>query len=776
MFLDTAEYAKIAGMSVEDFNALLQKDSNEAFLKFLEGLNGNNEGLSVMAGKLDGLGLDGARAVQVLASLAGNTKLVREQQDLANTSLEKGTSLTNEYLVKNNNLAGNWEKIGQRVNSLFINSDMNKAMEKTVALFAKLIEIPVSDTMEKERMQVNMLTIELTNSNTTADRRNEIYKELQQLSPEVVKGIDAENISIQTLRGNLAKYNEEMVKKIALQTAGEKYAETEQAYGEAQGERLIKESNLMSEMQTIQQEALRFDKVRAGIIQNILTSNMDILEKQKMIQLYGQLINKEQGMNMIELNGAGNAAYYLVAAKEKELELQIENNKQLDLFNRMQESLGVTPGAEPPPITTTTTTTKTGGTKGGTTTAQDAMLAKAIDLTEKINSLTREHELAQMESNKREIAGIQDKYAKLILEAAGYNDKVAELVALRDEEIATKEAEQDAKLLEQKKAAMEAIQQYTFTSEQEELASAQAQYDNLIMLAGQFGLDQVAITETYEAQMAAIKQKYLDQNVRATAESQKQNLQAQMQAATASLALTANIFGSAAALMDEHTQGYKNMMVAQAIFNTLGSAVAAFQAMASIPVVGPVLGAVAAAAALAFGFAQVSQMKSTTYAKGGVAYGASHREGGISMIDSKTGNKVGEMEGGEPYLILSKNTYSNNKALVDELLDSSMNRGGAPVAWMKPGYYPSADIGGAVENLRNIKYAQGSITNQKNIYNQYAAAQQPGDAALLGLVNEMVAELKRFTHVKAVIDIDNTLDLKKAMKDIDTIESKSGMA
>ena len=509
-------------------------------------------------------------------------------------------------------------------------------------------------------------------------------------------------------------------------------------------------------------------------MEDILISNTDILEKQKLIQMYGELINKEQGMNMIELNGAGNAAYYLVSAKEKELELQIENNKQLDLFNRMQESLGITPGAEPPPITTTTTTT-TGGTKGGNTTSQDAILAKAIELTEKINSLTREHELAQMESNKREIAGIQDKYGKLILEAAGYNDKVAELVALRDEEIATKEAEQDAKLLEQKQAAMEAIQQYTFTSEQEELASAQAQYDNLIMLAGQFGLDEVAITETYEAQMAAIKQKYLDQNVRATAESQKRNLQTQMQAATASLALTANIFGSAAALMDEHTQGYKNMMVAQAIFNTLGSAVAAFQAMASIPVVGPALGAVAAAAALVFGFAQVSQMKSTTYAKGGIAQGASHREGGISMIDSKTGNKVGEMEGGEPYLILSNDTYKNNKTLVDELLDSSMNRGGASVQWMKPGYYPSADISGAVDNIRTMRYASGTVTNQNNTYNQYQQSQQ-SDSGLQRLMSEMLDEFRNFKYVKAVIDQDNTLELKKAMKDIDAIETKSGMA
>jgi hypothetical protein len=37
------------------------------------------------------------------------------------------------------------------------------------------------------------------------------------------------------------------------------------------------------------------------------------------------------------------------------------------------------------------------------------------------------------------------------------------------------------------------------------------------------------------------------------------------------------------------------------------------------------------------------------------------------------------MEGGEPIMILSRNTYQNNRPVVDKLLHSSLHRNGAPI-------------------------------------------------------------------------------------------------
>jgi hypothetical protein len=66
----------------------------------------------------------------------------------------------------------------------------------------------------------------------------------------------------------------------------------------------------------------------------------------------------------------------------------------------------------------------------------------------------------------------------------------------------------------------------------------------------------------------------------------------------------------------------KKTQIAQAIIGTLQAAIQAYQSLAVIPVVGPALGAAAAAAALVFGYKKVALIKSQTYesqAAGGTA-------------------------------------------------------------------------------------------------------------------------------------------------------------
>ena len=47
----------------------------------------------------------------------------------------------------------------------------------------------------------------------------------------------------------------------------------------------------------------------------------------------------------------------------------------------------------------------------------------------------------------------------------------------------------------------------------------------------------------------------------------------------------------------------------------------------------------------------------------GVLSGSSHAQGGLSVWDNQTGQQVAEFEGKEPVMVLSANTYSNNKIL-----------------------------------------------------------------------------------------------------------------
>lgn len=106
---------------------------------------------------------------------------------------------------------------------------------------------------------------------------------------------------------------------------------------------------------------------------------------------------------------------------------------------------------------------------------------------------------------------------------------------------------------------------------------------------------------------------------------------------------------------------------------------------AEVPWVAAALTALAAAAA-GIQIANIVRQKPPTYAygrrpegAGGVPAGPSHSNGGINLVDGQTGEVVGQMEGDEP--ILSKDTYSNNKELVEALLDSSMYNSGKRIQW-----------------------------------------------------------------------------------------------
>lgn len=110
MFKNTATYADIAGMSLGEFSDLMNTNANEAFIRVLEGLKGNNEGMETLVRNLGDMQLNGVRATTILGTLADNTATLRAQQKLANEAFREGTSLTDEFNIKNNNAAAQAEK------------------------------------------------------------------------------------------------------------------------------------------------------------------------------------------------------------------------------------------------------------------------------------------------------------------------------------------------------------------------------------------------------------------------------------------------------------------------------------------------------------------------------------------------------------------------------------------------------------------------------------------------------------------------------------------
>lgn len=110
MFSDTATFARIAKMDVEDFTQLLQTDANRAIRTVLSALS-EQGGFQQLIPVFNDMKLDGSRAVAVLASMASNIQAVETAQEDAAKAFAEGTSITNEFATKNNNAAARVEKM-----------------------------------------------------------------------------------------------------------------------------------------------------------------------------------------------------------------------------------------------------------------------------------------------------------------------------------------------------------------------------------------------------------------------------------------------------------------------------------------------------------------------------------------------------------------------------------------------------------------------------------------------------------------------------------------
>jgi len=337
MFRDYADYAEVAKMKSQDFFKLLQSDANAAFIKLLEGLKGNNEGFATMVKKFDAIDVDGARATQALSALASNLDRLKINQVLANKALSEGTSLTAEYNIKNNNLAGSYEKLGRFIRAKFINSSFLGWLEKVIGKMAEWTVVPLSDKLKKDQISVNAMVIEMTSLNTSAERRNTLYKELGRIYPEILEGIDEEDINTEKLSANLAKYNEHMIKKIALQDSEENLAKLREEYGKKAGERAAYEVKMNQIMARLIQSTGKYDTKAKKEAEKIALSTLDIAEKFNAVLAIRAEAEGDSGG--LIANRYVNQVSGLAKLRQEEKELNEEFEKGLKVYEEMYSSI-----------------------------------------------------------------------------------------------------------------------------------------------------------------------------------------------------------------------------------------------------------------------------------------------------------------------------------------------------------------------------------------------------------------------------------------------------
>lgn len=119
MFQEPARFAKIAGLEVKEFSRIMKEDANTGLIKFLESMRSKG-GFDAMAPLFQEMKLDGARAVDVLSSVASHLDQVRQAQALAFQAYEDGTSVINEFNDQNNTEQAQLDKAKKNFHELSV--------------------------------------------------------------------------------------------------------------------------------------------------------------------------------------------------------------------------------------------------------------------------------------------------------------------------------------------------------------------------------------------------------------------------------------------------------------------------------------------------------------------------------------------------------------------------------------------------------------------------------------------------------------------------------
>lgn len=141
---DTGNFAKVMGKTTQEVENLINSNPLEFFLQFAESMRGMS---ATDTGKtLDLLKINADGANKAVGAASNNIDRFRELLEMSNKSFAEGTSVVNEYNIKNNNLAAQLDKAKKAFNetALELGSRLNPILLKSVSGTTYLIKALVS--------------------------------------------------------------------------------------------------------------------------------------------------------------------------------------------------------------------------------------------------------------------------------------------------------------------------------------------------------------------------------------------------------------------------------------------------------------------------------------------------------------------------------------------------------------------------------------------------------------------------------------------------------
>lgn len=694
MFTDTEVYADIAGVKLTDFKNLLNQDAMAALELFLIGLKGNNEGLTELASKLEDAELSGARATAVLAALADNTEKLAEKQEISNKALVEGTSLTDEFNVKNNNLAATVDKIGKKLASLWLNSTLRQGITWMVTAFGDLIGVnqELNLSLEDQQVELTELEIKISRLNVGNKERAKLIEQLKSIYPGYLDWLNAEESTNLEIANAISMVNEKLVENMILKEEENKINEHRKKISEERTKLLQLELEVDKQLAHYAVErGVQFDKEADRITQ--IRQAQEYMEK-----------NPFRGFGSAG-SFVGGEGHKSLAAQIQESTEALERLKKVGFDMELEKSrimgiLGITgpiQGPQAVPQSSDVGRGSTGGTIVNSSREEQEMTKVVNDYAAfkaHIDSLKAKSEEEELSRHEQDLARIDQKYDNELEKLTTFLEqkqiteeewqlRADEINMLRDEEKQILLDEKRAKELKAKESFVEDLTELSTDGMDLEIKRANDKYDELIRLAEQYGIDIAQIEELRENELAAIRNSYRERNL-ANEIQYRQELAQVYNTFSDTLVGFMRGMGEEQGAWAEFSKGiaFFNLAInqAQAISNALVNSTSALDPANAVTgglaglakfatISSAIISTVGAARSLVRG-ENVPRYRTGDF----YSMGPLHNQGGSKIINGYNGQVEGELEGNEA--ILSRDTVASNYSLVNALVQQGKRGGG----------------------------------------------------------------------------------------------------
>ncbi len=118
MYADSDNFAKKAGLDIEEFNKALKRSSTDGLMMFVGALERMNT--NQIAATLKDLGASGAGVTTTFMTLAGKAGLLETRMKEAKESFREATSATEEFNVQNNTVQAGFDKAKKSFDELIV--------------------------------------------------------------------------------------------------------------------------------------------------------------------------------------------------------------------------------------------------------------------------------------------------------------------------------------------------------------------------------------------------------------------------------------------------------------------------------------------------------------------------------------------------------------------------------------------------------------------------------------------------------------------------------